>query len=126
MNKEKVAITTKSEYLAEQSDPDSGHFMFTYTMSIENQTDMQIRLVRRRWLITDANEKVVDTSGEGIVDGGEQPFIDSGEIYNYTSAIVIDTPVGVMQGSFTFVNHKRQEFKVNIAPFCLAIPNILN
>lgn len=126
MNKEKVAISTRSDFLPEQSDPESGHFMFSYSVSIENQTDMQIRLLRRRWLITDANEKVIDGSGEGIVEGGEQPFIDSGETYHYTSAIVIDTPVGVMQGCYTFTNHKRHEFKVNIAPFGLAIPNILN
>ncbi|MHA4878901.1 Co2+/Mg2+ efflux protein ApaG, partial [Enterococcus faecium] len=80
--------------------------------------DAPAQLMRRKWLITDANGKELEIEGEGVV--GEQPSIAAGEKYTYTSGTIIETPVGVMQGFYTMQDQADNQFKVEIEPFRLA------
>ncbi|WBA08375.1 Co2+/Mg2+ efflux protein ApaG [Salinivibrio kushneri] len=117
-------IHVATQYVEDQSEPDNERFVFSYTVTIENRGDTPAQLMRRKWLITDANGKELEIEGEGVV--GEQPKIAAGEKYTYTSGTIIETPVGVMQGFYTMQDQDDQSFKVDIAPFRLALPNILH
>ncbi|SIO27315.1 Co2+/Mg2+ efflux protein ApaG [Salinivibrio sp. ES.052] len=117
-------IHVATQYVEDQSEPDNERFVFSYTVTIKNQGDAPAQLMRRKWLITDANGKELEIEGEGVV--GEQPKIAAGEKYTYTSGTIIETPVGVMQGFYTMQDQDDQSFKVDIAPFRLALPNILH
>ncbi|KKA45080.1 MULTISPECIES: Co2+/Mg2+ efflux protein ApaG [Salinivibrio] len=117
-------IHVATQYVEDQSEPDNERFVFSYTVTIENRGDAPAQLMRRKWLITDANGKELEIEGEGVV--GEQPKIAAGEKYTYTSGTIIETPVGVMQGFYTMQGQDDQSFKVDIAPFRLALPNILH
>lgn len=117
-------VYVATQYVEDQSEPDHERFVFSYTVTIENVGDVPAQLMRRKWLITDANGKELEIEGEGVV--GEQPKLAAGEKYTYTSGTIIETPVGVMQGFYTMQDQDAQSFKVEIAPFRLALPNILH
>ncbi|OOF28093.1 Co2+/Mg2+ efflux protein ApaG [Salinivibrio sp. IB872] len=117
-------INIATQYVEDQSEPDNERFVFSYTVTIKNQGDAPAQLMRRKWLITDANGKEIEIEGEGVV--GEQPSIAAGEKYTYTSGTIIETPVGVMQGFYTMQDQADNQFKVEIEPFRLALPNILH
>jgi len=117
-------INIATQYVEDQSEPDNERFVFSYTVTIKNQGDAPAQLMRRKWLITDANGKELEIEGEGVV--GEQPSIAAGEKYTYTSGTIIETPVGVMQGFYTMQDQADNQFKVEIEPFRLALPNILH
>ncbi|MDN3609014.1 Co2+/Mg2+ efflux protein ApaG [Vibrio ostreicida] len=118
----KVQVHTK--YISEQSQPDSQRYVFAYIITIKNLSNQTVQLMGRRWLITDANGKQMTVEGDGVV--GQQPFIPGNDEYTYSSGTAIETPVGVMQGQYLFLNEKGQEFSTEIEPFRLALPNILN
>jgi ApaG protein len=113
----------QTSYLVEQSDPDEPRFVFSYTITIRNDGDHAARLMRRHWLITDANGKVQEVRGDGVV--GEQPHLKPGQGFRYSSAAIIETPVGVMQGSYQMIGDDGQAFDAPIAPFRLAMPGVL-
>ncbi|OAN19001.1 Co2+/Mg2+ efflux protein ApaG [Photobacterium jeanii] len=113
-----------THYLVEQSDPDNQRFVFSYTITITNFGHGNAQLLARRWLITDANGKQLVIEGEGVV--GEQPHIAANDDYTYTSGTIIETPVAVMQGHYTMQTDDGETFEADIAPFRLAIPNILH
>ena len=117
-----VQVCTK--YLLEQSTPDSKQYIFSYTITIKNSSREEVQLIGRKWLITDANGKQLTIEGDGIV--GQQPFISPNERYTYTSLTALETPVGAMQGHYRLLDSSRQEFKADIAPFSLSVPNILH
>ncbi len=119
-----VKCQVQTRYIAEQSQPEKQRYVFAYTITIRNLCQQSIQLISRRWLITDANGKQLSIEGDGVV--GEQPLIDAMQEYTYTSGTAIETPVGVMQGHYIMLDDKQQEFICDIAPFRLAIPNILN
>ncbi|HTV79639.1 MAG TPA: Co2+/Mg2+ efflux protein ApaG [Steroidobacteraceae bacterium] len=119
----RITVDVKTSYLAEQSDPDEPRFVFTYTITIRNDGDSAARLMRRHWLITDANGKVQEVRGDGVV--GEQPHLKPGQGFRYSSAAIIETPVGVMQGSYQMIADDGRAFDAPIAPFRLAMPGVL-
>ena len=119
----RITVDVKTSYLAEQSDPDEPRFVFTYTITIRNDGDFAARLMRRHWLITDANGKVQEVRGDGVV--GEQPHLKPGQGFRYSSAAIIETPVGVMQGSYQMIADDGRAFDAPIAPFRLAMPGVL-
>ena len=94
--KHRIDIDAITSYLEHQSEPTAGRYVFSYTITIRNSGDNAARLLTRHWVITDANGKVQEVHGEGVV--GEQPHLEPGEYFRYTSAAMIETPVGVMQG----------------------------
>lgn len=119
-----IHISVQSFYIDGQSEPDKQQFVFAYTIDIENRGDIAAQLLRRYWLITDANGKESEVSGEGVV--GEQPTLGPSETYRYTSGAVIDTPVGTMQGHYEFIDEHGENFIAPIKVFRLAQPGILN
>ena len=118
-----IRITTVPHYLAEHSAPDEQDYMFAYTITVANLGSSSVQLLSRRWLITDANGKVIEVEGSGVV--GEQPKIAPGAAFTYTSGVRLETPVGVMEGSYQFVADGHN-FDAPIAPFRLAQPHLIN
>ncbi len=120
---DRVTIRVETQYMEAQSEPDNNKFVFAYTVTIENQGNTSVQLLHRHWLITDADGKKTEVKGPGVV--GEQPVIDPNNSYQYTSGTVLETPVGIMQGSYTLKDGE-QLSDVDIPTFRLSIPNILH
>lgn len=118
-----IRVSVETAYLDEQSSPKENRFVFSYTITIQNEGQIAARLMRRHWIITDANGKVQEVRGEGVV--GEQPHIQPGQGFRYSSGAVIDTPVGTMQGSYEMIGDDGQQFDAPIPLFRLAMPGIL-
>jgi ApaG protein len=119
-----IRVDVETSYLPEQSDPDSRRYVFAYTITIRNEGRAPARLLRRHWLITDADGKVQEVHGDGVV--GEQPHLQPGQRFRYSSGAIIETPVGAMQGSYSMQGDDGARFDAPIAPFRLAMPGILN
>ena len=119
-----ISIITKTSYVPEQSSPDQARYVFAYTITIQNVGKIPATLLRRHWLITDANCKIQEVRGEGVI--GEQPLIMPDESYQYTSAAVLETPVGCMQGTYEMIADDGVDFDVQIPVFNLSVPNALH
>jgi ApaG protein len=119
-----IFVDVETAYVAAQSDPEQNRFVFSYTITIRNQGAVPAKLLTRHWIITDANGKVQEVRGEGVV--GEQPRIKPGEGFRYSSGAVLETPVGAMQGAYQLVNEQGETFDAPIAPFRLAVPGLLH
>jgi len=119
-----IRVDVETAYVPAQSDPGENRFVFSYTITIRNQGVVPAKLLTRHWIITDANGKVQEVRGEGVV--GEQPHIKPGEGFRYSSGAVLETPVGAMQGAYSLVNDQGETFDAPIAPFRLAVPGMLN
>ena len=122
MNKD-IRITVETSYVDDHSEPAIGRYAFSYTITIANQGDTAARLMSRHWIITDANGKVQEVHGDGVV--GEQPHLNPGESFRYSSGAVIETPVGSMHGSYFMEADNGNNFKAPIAPFTLAVPGVI-
>ena len=118
-----IAVTVKTRFLEEQSEPSADRFVFAYTIRITNNGPRAARLWRRHWVITDSNGKVQEVRGDGVV--GEQPMLPPGGAFEYSSGAIIETPVGTMQGSYLMERDDGIEFNAPVAPFTLAVPGIL-
>jgi ApaG protein len=120
----RIRVDVVSNYLEDQSSPPEGRFVFGYTITIRNEGVVPARLLTRHWVITDANGKVQEVVGEGVV--GEQPHLLPGQGFRYSSGAILETPVGAMQGSYRMVADDGEHFDAPIAPFTLAMPGLLN
>jgi ApaG protein len=119
-----IRIQVAADYVDEQSEPDSDRYVFSYTITISNEGRVAATLMSRHWVITDANGKVQEVSGDGVV--GEQPHLDPGEEFRYSSGAVLETPVGAMQGLYRMQADNGDNFDAPIAPFTLAVPGMLH
>ena len=119
-----IRVHVATNYIDEQSEPDAGRYVFAYTITISNDGDVPARLMSRHWVITDANGKVQEVSGDGVV--GEQPRLNPGEQFRYSSGAVLETPVGAMQGLYRMKADNGVKFDAPIAPFTLAVPGVLH
>lgn len=119
-----IQVDVETAFLAQQSDAAHTRYVFSYTITIRNLGSMAARLLARHWIITDANGKVQEVRGEGVV--GEQPYLKPGQGFRYSSAAAIETPVGVMQGSYRMVTDDGDRFDALIAPFRLAMPGVVH
>ncbi len=119
-----IRIQVVTSYIDDQSEPDSDRYVFAYTITITNEGDVAAKLISRHWVITDANGKVQEVSGDGVV--GEQPHLRPGEEFRYSSAAVLETPVGAMQGLYRMQAEDGVKFDAPIAPFTLAVPGLLH
>jgi len=126
MNKSKylIHIETSAEFIADQSAPDEGRFVFAYQIRIENQGAVSAKLISRHWLITDAEGRVQEVRGVGVI--GEQPLIAPGESFEYTSGCSIATPVGTMRGAYQMAAEDGTDFEATIPEFLLAGPRVLH
>ena len=119
-----ILVTVQSEYIPERSSVSSRQFAFAYTVRIANQGTESAQLRSRHWIITDANGNVQEVRGEGVI--GEQPVIQPGRHFEYTSWCVIATPSGSMRGTYQMITTEGDRFDAEIAPFALRPPQLLN
>lgn len=119
-----IRVTSDTVYVQEQSDPAADRYVFAYTITIENAGLVAARLLSRHWVITDASGKVQEVRGEGVV--GEQPVLSPGGAFQYTSAAMLETPVGSMHGSYEMLAEDGVRFDARIPAFGLSVPNVLH
>lgn len=123
-NKYRIAVEVETEYLDDQSLPEEDRYVFSYTVTIRNTGNVPTRLLSRHWVITDGNGAVQEVQGAGVV--GEQPHLQPGKQFRYTSGTVIETPVGAMQGSYHMRADDGHEFEAEIPVFRLSMPKTLH
>ncbi len=119
-----IDIKTETSYIAEQSLPEDERYVFAYTITIRNEGSVAARLLSRYWLITDGNGNTSEVRGEGVV--GEQPYLQPGEEYQYTSGTVLETPIGTMEGHYQMLADDGVQFEAPIPRFSLTNPQILH
>ena len=119
-----IDVKVQTRFLADQSAPEDGRFVFAYTIRIHNAGKMPARLISRHWLITDDNGKVQEVRGDGVV--GEQPWLRPGEEFEYTSGAILETALGTMRGSYQMLADDGTRFEAPIDAFTLAVPRTLH
>lgn len=121
---EGIQVDVDTLYVESESDPDNNRFVFAYTITIRNIGEVPARLLTRHWVIRDANGKVQEVQGDGVV--GEQPHLKPGEGFQYTSGTMLETSMGTMGGSYNLVTDDGEEFQAPIADFLLSTPRTLH
>lgn len=123
-----ITVTSKTGFVPQQSEPDDDRYVFFYTITIHNDSEVACQLLSRHWIIQDSNQKIEEVFGEGVI--GEQPLIQPGEKYEYTSGAVLETEIGTMEGRYFMIKKSdqsaAQEFEVNIPRFTLSVPRTLH
>jgi ApaG protein len=119
-----IRVKVRAVYVPEQSSPRVRRYVFAYTVSIANEGDAPAQLKSRHWVITDGDGKVEEVRGPGVV--GQQPFLNPGDQFEYTSGCVLTTPRGEMRGSYQMHRPDGTTFEASIAPFALTLPYSLN
>jgi len=116
-----IVVTAQPVYLEDQSSPKDHRFVWAYQIRIENQGAETVQLLTRHWRITDAQGRIQEVRGEGVV--GEQPVLGPGEVFEYTSGCPLNTPSGFMVGSYGMVTTDGGAFDVAIPAFSLDSPH---
>ena len=119
-----INVKVRPAYIKEQSDPQSNHYVFTYTVTINNTGEVAAKLLTRHWIITDGDGRVQEVKGDGVI--GEQPHLKPGEGFVYTSGTFMNTPVGAMHGSYQMIADDGVKFDAIIPSFTLSVPNFLH
>jgi ApaG protein len=119
-----IDIDVEPRFLDEESAPEEGRYVFAYTIHIRNRGTVPARLLGRHWVITDANGKVEEVVGEGVV--GEQPWLRPGDDFCYTSGAVLETHLGTMHGSYEMLADDGTRFDAPIPEFILSVPRTLH
>ncbi len=119
-----IDVSVNTQYIEAESNTDANRYVFAYTITIKNKGDIPAKLLSRHWIITDANNKIQEVKGKGVI--GEQPYLRPGESFQYTSGTMMETPVGSMQGTYQMVADDEHHFDAIIEPFTLAMPRMLN
>lgn len=124
MTTPEIDVSVKTTYLPDKSRPAENRFVYTYTITIANHGDRAAKLLSRHWLISDANEETQEMRGEGVV--GQQPRLEPGEDYTYTSGVVLATETGTMEGSYQMRTDDGEEFDAPIPLFALVPPHSIH
>jgi ApaG protein len=119
-NANNITVKARAYYLTEHSQPDQGRYGFGYTITITNQGSVPVRLLDRHWLITDGTGRKQEVKGVGVI--GQQPIIQPGKSYEYSSFCPLTTPYGYMEGSYGLMDEQGQAFRAEIPMFTLGIP----
>lgn len=119
-----LIVTVRTQYLAEQSDPDRSNYVFAYTINIKNTGKVAAQIISRHWLIVDAGNHVEEVRGLGVV--GHQPLLKPGEQFEYTSGAALRTPQGSMKGTYFCVAEDGEQFEAIIPEFVLSLPRTLH
>jgi len=119
-----IDIDVATRYLDDQSEPEQDRYVFAYTIRIQNSGKVPARLLKRHWIITDANGKTEEVEGDGVV--GEQPYLRPGEKFEYTSGAVLETDLGTMRGDYQMLADDGTRFAAAIPAFTLTIPRTLH
>ena len=120
----KIDVAAESVYLPDQSDEDGSRYLFAYKIKVANKGTTAAQLISRHWIITDSNGRVQEVRGEGVV--GEQPKLEPGTMFEYSSSASLDTPVGTMRGSYQMLAEDGTKFEAVIPEFTLSIPRVLH
>lgn len=120
----RVEVVAQATFIEAQSNPNEGRFVFTYTVTIQNEGTLPAQLLHRYWKITDGEGAVREVHGDGVV--GEQPTIVPGDAFTYTSGAVLETAVGTMEGHFDMLAADGESFKAKIPLFSLSQPSALH
>jgi ApaG protein len=115
-----IEVTVLPEFVPERSDVDEGQFFWAYTVEIANQGVTTVQVTARHWKITDANGRLEEVKGAGIV--GEQPVLKPGETFRYTSGCPLSTSSGIMTGTYRVVDEAGVVFEIEIPAFSLDSP----
>ncbi len=116
-----IEVTVKPFYLEEQSEPEQNHYVFAYHVRIQNNGGDTVQLMNRHWQITDGFGRIQEVRGPGVV--GEQPVLSPGEAFEYTSGCPLNTPSGIMVGSYEMETAEGQRFNVDVPAFSLDSPD---
>ncbi|MBT8422418.1 MAG: Co2+/Mg2+ efflux protein ApaG [Gammaproteobacteria bacterium] len=119
-----INVTAAVQFIEGQSDPNERRYVFAYTIAIHNAGSAPAQLLTRHWLITDADGRIEEVHGDGVV--GEQPNIAPGDTHTYSSGAILETPVGTMEGRYGMVSADGIQFDAAIPVFRLAVPGVLN
>ncbi|MBI4754269.1 MAG: Co2+/Mg2+ efflux protein ApaG [Betaproteobacteria bacterium] len=122
--KYEIHVAAATQFLPEQSDLEEGRFVFAYTITLRNDGNVPAQLISRHWIITDAEGRVQEVRGLGVV--GKQPLLAPGENFEYTSGCALPTAVGTMRGSYQMVAEDGVQFEAVIPEFTLAMPRVLH
>ncbi len=120
----RFAVVAQPRYIARESDPSARRYVFAYSITIHNTGSVAGTLRNRHWIITNADGERQEVRGKGVV--GEQPNIEPGRSFTYTSAAVIETPVGTMHGDYEFEIEGGELMVVPIKAFSLSVPNLVH
>jgi ApaG protein len=120
----RIEVNAATQYLADQSDEAAGRYVFAYTITLRNSGSVAAQLISRHWVITDAQGLVQEVRGLGVV--GEQPLLEPGQSYEYTSGTAIATAVGTMKGAYQMVATDGTRFEATIPEFTLSVPRVLH
>ncbi len=123
-NKYEFSVSVVSAFLADQSDVEQNHYVFSYSIKITNTGRVPAQLISRHWVIVDAMGTTQEVKGLGVV--GAQPLLNPGQHFEYTSGTSLHTPVGSMYGSYQVVAEDGTQFDAVIAPFTLTMPRVLH
>ena len=115
-----ISVTVEPTYLDDKSAPDDGHFVWAYEVTIENKGAETVQLLSRCWRITDARGETHEVRGAGVI--GEQPVLEPGDRFNYTSGTPLATPSGIMTGTYQMENERGERFDIEIPAFSLDSP----
>ncbi|MDG2243280.1 MAG: Co2+/Mg2+ efflux protein ApaG [Rhodospirillaceae bacterium] len=115
-----IIITVQPFYLDEQSEPDEERYVWAYRVNIENVGDETVQLLKRHWRITDKLGRLQEVKGPGVI--GEQPVLNPGDCFEYTSGTPLPTPSGIMVGSYEMESAQGERFDVEIPAFSLDSP----
>ncbi|MBN9236860.1 MULTISPECIES: Co2+/Mg2+ efflux protein ApaG [Phyllobacteriaceae] len=116
-----IRVEVEPFYLEDRSDPAEGRYFWGYRVTIDNRSDEFVQLLSRYWHITDGTGHVEEVRGAGVV--GEQPELNPGDSYQYTSGCPLSTPSGIMVGHYTMRNARGERFDIAIPAFSLDLPN---
>lgn len=119
-----IRVRVRPAFMPERSSVSGNVYAFSYTVRIENVGDEPAQLLRRRWIITDGTGRVEEVEGPGVI--GQQPSLEPGESFEYTSWVPLPTPIGTMKGSFFMARPDGSSFRAEIAEFVLSEPRALH
>ena len=119
-----IRVRVKARFDPSRSKPQQNQWFFLYTVTISNEGSITTQLISRHWIITDANGKVEEVRGPGVV--GEQPVLAPGQSFDYTSGCPLNTSFGTMHGTYQMITTKGERFDAVIAPFTLSEPHALH
>ena len=122
--KYEITVTADTQYLADQSDPQDGRYVFAYHITLRTTGTIAAQLISRHWIIQDAEAHLQEVRGLGVV--GHQPLLKPDESFEYTSGCVLTTPVGTMRCSYQMEAEDGTQFEAPIAEFTLAMPRVLH
>ena len=116
-----VRVEVASAFVPDRSSPEIGEYFFAYHVVIENRGATTVQLLSRRWTIQDANGRIEEVKGAGVV--GKQPVLRPGEAFEYTSACPLPTPYGTMHGVYEMSREDGTRFDAEVASFELSVPS---